>query len=161
MSQQELKTIVRYDSGAGHFTWLSNRGGKALAGAAAGSINRRGYVEITIACRKWLGHRLAWYYEHGVIPSSVDHVNGNQSDNRLANLRIASQGQNMANTKIRSNNTSGFKGVSWCSDTSRWVAQIRKDGKKRTIGRFDTPEAAHRAYCLAADRMHGEFARHG
>ncbi len=161
ISLSDLREIVFYDPKTGHFEWRKSRGGKALAGTKAGSVNRRGYIEISIRCRKWLGHRLAWFYTHGQLPKAIDHINGNASDNRIDNLRAASQGQNMANTRIRRNNTSGFKGVSWCSYTNRWVAHIRKDGRKRTVGRFDTPEEAHAAYCLAAEQMHGEFARHG
>lgn len=161
LTQAQLREILSYDAVTGEFRWLRSRGGKALAGTIAGSVNRRGYVEISVGCSKWLGHRLAWLYAHGRVPKAIDHINGIGADNRLENLREATQGLNMANTRKRSNNTSGFKGVSWCRDTSRWAAQIRKDGRKYTIGRYDTAEQAAEAYSIKAAALFGEFARAG
>ncbi len=89
----------------------------------------------------------------------VDHRNGDGLDNRRENLRAATRTQNMANTRLRSNNTSGFKGVSFDNRTARWIAAIRLDGHSYFLGRFDVPEEAARAYDAAALRLFGEFAR--
>ena len=161
LTQARVQEIISYDAETGVFTWLSSRGGKAWVGTRAGNVNKRGYVEICVGRTKWLGHRLAWFYTHGVVPKVIDHINGNCSDNRLVNLRPATQTLNLANAKRRSNNTSGYKGVTFCKDTNRWLAQVRKHGRNVKIGRFDTPELAHAAYVAAAERFFGEFARAG
>jgi hypothetical protein len=88
-----------------------------------------------------------------------DHINANTLDNRRANLRIADFGQNVRNTRIRKNNSSGLKGVSFDKFTNRWLVVITHNRKQIHIGRYDTKELAHAAYCDAAERMHGEFAR--
>jgi HNH endonuclease len=88
----------------------------------------------------------------------VDHVSGEKLDNRIANLRLCTRSQNMANSKHRKNNTSGFKGVSPRAN-GRWVAQIASGGVKMHIGVFDDPMSAHAAYADAAAKYHGKFAR--
>lgn len=90
----------------------------------------------------------------------VDHINGDPFDNRKCNLRICEAIQNWWSRKKRSDNTSGFKGVTWSKSNSKWNARIKKHGKRISLGYFETPEAAHAAYCKAADELFGEFARY-
>lgn len=89
----------------------------------------------------------------------VDHINGNGLDNRRVNLRMATNAQNQWNRKTSRSNPLGLKGVSWERRTCKWRARIGANGVNIMIGTFDTPEAAHEAYCEAARRLHGEFAR--
>lgn len=89
----------------------------------------------------------------------VDHLNCNGLDNRRANLRVCSQSQNQGNSRRRTDNTSGFKGVSWNKQAGKWQARIRRGGRRVHLGYFTTPEDAHTAYCLAAVEVFGEFAR--
>lgn len=89
----------------------------------------------------------------------IDHINGNRADNRWLNLREADSCQNRQNMKRSSRNTSGFKGVSWHERGQKWMAQIACRGGREHLGLFDTIEAAYAAYCAAAKRLHGEFAR--
>lgn len=87
-----------------------------------------------------------------------DHKNGNGLDNRRSNLRAATSTQNLANTRLRRNNRSGFKGVSR-TESGRWVARLNIAGRTFRLGKFDTPEAAARAYDAKAREVFGEFAR--
>jgi hypothetical protein len=93
----------------------------------------------------------------GVI--GIDHVNGDGLDNRRYNLRVTTQAQNATNTRRRSNNTSGFKGVSWHAECKAWRAQIRTGSKSYHLGLFATPEEAARAYDAAAIERFGQYAR--
>lgn len=88
-----------------------------------------------------------------------DHENCNTLDNRRRNLRIATNSQNGANRERLSNNTSGYKGVSWDKRRRKWHAYIYFNKKQIHLGFFDTAEQAYEAYCAAAIRLHGEFAR--
>lgn len=105
-------------------------------------------------------HRLVWLYVHGHMPQQIDHINGDRSDNRLCNLREATQSLNNANSARRSNNTSGSKGVCWNSKRNCWQAHIKPPGQKRVyLGRFDKFEDAAAAYERAATVYFGEYAR--
>ncbi len=90
---------------------------------------------------------------------TVDHINGNGLDNRRGNLRIATQSQNCANTKLSKRNTTGFKGVSCSKPNQKWTAGIRANGRQIHLGTFTSPESAHEAYKAAAIKYRGEFAR--
>lgn len=89
----------------------------------------------------------------------IDHINGDGLDNRRANLRFASPKENSWNQRLPVNNSSGFKGVSWYARARKWTAQIRVDGKHKCLGYFREAEAAHAAYCQAAEKYFGEYAR--
>jgi hypothetical protein len=88
-----------------------------------------------------------------------DHVNGNPLDNRRHNLRIATVRQNCCNVKLSTRNTSGYKGVTWRKSRDRWLAQIRVNGKLKILGHFKDKLLAHKAYCTASAKYHGEFGR--
>lgn len=89
----------------------------------------------------------------------VDRVDGDGLNNRKENLRLVSSSENGRNRPAPRNNTSGFKGVSFNKKRALWRADICVDQKQKTLGYFHTPEEAHMAYCRAAERLHGEFAR--
>jgi len=89
----------------------------------------------------------------------VDHISGDGLDNRQANLRLATRAQNSQNQGLSRLNTSGLKGVSWCKRDGGWSATIGAGGKSQYLGRHDTAELAHAAYCEASKRLHGEFGR--
>ena len=119
------------------------------------------------AARKPLGNsrtRRGVILMHRVLLSApesmlVDHRDGDGLNNRRCNLRLADRFQNVQNSKIRGDNASGFKGVSWNKRQGKWVAQIAARGSnQKHLGYFASAEAAHQAYCAAANEMHGEFA---
>jgi hypothetical protein len=90
----------------------------------------------------------------------MDHANGDRGDNRIDNLREATQSQNSANSWRPHKSTTGFKGVSSSGrKTKPWAAHIKQHGKSQFLGRYDTPEAAHAAYAMKAVELFGEFAR--
>lgn len=91
--------------------------------------------------------------------NSIDHRNLNTLDNRDDNLRYATPEQNGWNQGVRKNNRSGFKGVSFSASTGKWAAVIRHGRKQTFLGYFPTAYEAHLAYCEAAKRLHGDFAR--
>ncbi len=88
-----------------------------------------------------------------------DHINHIKTDNRRGNLRPATKSQNRCNSKLRRDNTSGHKGVSWCKVMKKWCAYINKAGKRFRLGHFDDKLDAAKAYNKAALKLHGEFAK--
>lgn len=98
------------------------------------------------------------------VGMDIDHINGDKLDNRRVNLRVISHRQNCHNTKMYSNNTTGYRGV-WVDNREKhpvYNAQISKyvNGKKKTIilGRFKTAEEAAIARDNAVRKEYGEFA---
>ena len=89
----------------------------------------------------------------------VDHIDNDQLNNRRSNLRLATYIENSQNSKKRSHNTSGYKGVLWSKQRQRWQATIVVNKQRKHLGFFEDPELAYKAYCEAAKKYHGEFAR--
>jgi len=159
ITPDRLKALFRYDPETGEFSRLVSRGGWHKD-RAAGRINTDGYRRLGIDGKQYAAHSLAWLYMTGSLPEAlVDHINGDRADNRWANLRLATYSQNLANQKIKAANTSGFKGVSRIRASGRWLASIKVHGKSYNLGSFRTPEEAHQAYCRAAEKAFGEYAR--
>lgn len=154
---ERARHVLSYDASTGAFAWANPpRNVRVKAGNVAGSAGLNGYLYICVDRNRCLAHRLAWLYVHGEWPTQkIDHINGDKHDNRIANLRLATDRVNAQNVrKPQANNTSGFLGVTFCRWTNRWLAQIQTGGKHHNLGRFDTPELAHAAYLQAKRRLH-------
>jgi hypothetical protein len=90
-----------------------------------------------------------------VSKKQLDHINGIKRDNRIENLREATDSENQQNQKKPpAHNTSGFLGVTKYKRNGKWVAGIKLNGKRINLGYFDTPEAAHAAYLQKKKELH-------
>jgi len=156
LTHAELKEWLYYNCLTGIFIWLKSFNGRA--GGIAGCLNHDGYIHIKINGKSYLAHRLAWFYTYEVWPrNKLDHRDTIRHHNWIDNLREATKKQNNQNVGLKSNNTSGFKGVSRKKGGNKWVANINYNGKKRHLGYFNTPEEAAAQYQLFAEKIHGEF----
>ncbi len=90
----------------------------------------------------------------------VDHIDGDPLNNHYTNLRWSTRTEQMANTKMPSNNTSGTKGVSWKKDKKKWKAYCSINKKQHHFGYFDNKEDAEKAVIEGRNKLHGDFARH-
>ncbi len=119
-------------------------------------------------CKKYIGfiNGISKYeeiYLHRMIMKTnkgqyVDHKDGNTLNNCKTNLRICNNQQNCSNQKIRSNNTSGYKGVYFSKKNKKFMAQININGKAKNLGSFISAKEAAIAYNKKAMEIHGEFA---
>lgn len=158
LNQQQLKSLLHYDSETGIFTWRVCLANAAPVGSVAGTIYKKGNRYITIRRKRYQAHRLAWLYVYGTWPSlEIDHRNLERDDNRIQNLREATNQGNSANRRVFKGKALP-KGVTARPD-GRYRARIRVDGKLIHLGYFNTPRAANAAYAVAAKKYFGDFAR--
>lgn len=161
LTQERLKELLHYDPETGVFIWLVGRGGGAKAGDVAGSFDAKGYIVIVIKGAIYRAHRLAWLYIYGEWPEyQVDHENREKKDNRIINLRAATNAENCRNQGKAKNNTSGITGVAWRENCGHWWAQIMVDGKSIYLGSF---KDKFEAICarMSANNRYGFHSSHG
>jgi hypothetical protein len=101
-------------------------------------------------------HRLLMSPASGL---DVDHIDGDPTNNKRENLRVCTHKENISNKRKSKSNKSGYKGVCWSARYKCWRAYIGANGKTKYLGRFDTAQEAYHAYCDAANKSYGEFAR--
>ncbi len=160
LTQAKLQQLLDYDPHTGSFRWKKSfKHGQAKIHTIAGSTGFYGYRHITLQGLSYRAHRLAWLYIYGHWPTEViDHINHIRDDNRIINLREATAFQNQWNKMYACNNTSGYKGVSWCNQKKMWRAQIMFNNKSKHLGHFRTSVQAAEVYKTAAEKLFGEFA---
>ena len=158
-SPDVLRQLLRYDPKTGLFLWKTRSkeffnqpkggSGKSIEWNAAKWNTRyvgrpalikrhgNGYLCGSIFNRAALAHRVAWAIFYGEWPqNSIDHINGNKTDNRIANLRNVPHAGNMRNTKLHKTSSTGVVGVHWAKHMNKWSAEITYDGTKRHLGLF-------------------------
>jgi len=147
ITQEYLRSILKYDLLTGLFYWRVNKTNYVKKGDIAGCVDaQRGgkrYIAIIIDRKKYCAHRLAFLYVLSAFPENqTDHINGDGTDNRWINLRPVSSLENHKNRRLSSNNTSGHLGVYWSKNNNKWYSQIKVNGKLMHLGYFlDISEA--------------------
>jgi hypothetical protein len=120
--------------------------------------------------KTWYAQRNVYKPKHGMIflhrqilniPDGmfIDHIDGNGLNNQKANIRVCTKAENCRNARIRGDNTSGYKGVSFHKPTKKWSASIQADKKQKHIGLFQSPQEAAFAWNIAAKEMHKDYAK--
>jgi hypothetical protein len=157
---EDVRRTFTYDNG--RLYWRDTPLGRGLPlTTPAGNVTLNGYVTLGWRGKKWAVHRLIFVLCNGHSPPDVDHINGNRADNRPENLRAASRSDNLKNSRIRSDSTSGVKGVHWDAQSKKWRASVKVGGKKYYVGSSDNPAALVSVLREAREHLHGQFANHG
>ena len=163
LTQAELKKVLHYNPDTGVWTRIGKTSplSRVAIGLPTGTKNKAGYVQIWIARRCYLAHRLVFLYIYGAFPpNEVDHINGTKDDNRRVNLRRVDSQTNGRNTSIPSTNTSGIMGVSWHKASGKWGASINTNKKHIHLGVFARKADAAKARKDAEEKL-GFHANHG
>jgi hypothetical protein len=155
LTQTRVRELFEYDATTGVVTRRITVGRRGPAGAVVGCLTAKGYLSVRIDGRFFLLHRVIFLYVHGRMPAAqIDHRNGIKTDNRLTNLREATEPENSQNVKAHRDSSSGLLGVSWRESSRKWRASIGINGTHKHLGYFDSKADAHRAYVEAKRELH-------
>ena len=127
---------------------------RRTAGNPAGTTDGHGHRHVTVRGAFYQVHRIVWALANGAdpYPHGIDHKNGDRSDNRPSNLRLAGQALNVVNSAARGK--LNCKGA-YQNRPGSFVAQTKINGRTKYLGKYATAEEAHEVYCLAVDLIHG------
>jgi len=157
--QEELHKFFEYKKG--HLYWKTKPRNSAKIGDKVGSLDSKGYVVLKLNNLPYKMHRIIWVYHYDTISSNlqIDHIDGNKANNKIENLRLATNSQNNFNNKrAYGNSKSNILGVHWCKTKRKWVSQIRKNNKSIHLGYFVNQEDAVAVRREAELQYFGEFA---
>lgn len=150
-----------YDPLSGEVSWkprLDYRGKQTRRSKRkAGCVCPMGYIAIAIGRSiRVRAHTAAWIISTGGFPAGeIDHINGNRADNRLVNLRDVPRVVNCENRRAASiRSKTQLLGAHWSKVANRYTSQIRANGRRISLGLFDTAHEAHAAYVAAKRRLH-------
>lgn len=150
------RTQKYFDTLRGFMPWNGKHAGKE----AFTCLNSGGYKQGSIFTIKVTAHRVIWAMAYGYWTDEIDHINGDKTDNRLANLRSVTRSQNSKNHPLSSSNTSGVTGVYYCGRTGKWRATVFSNGKRYHLGRYSSFDDAVEAR-KAAELLHDFHPNHG
>lgn len=159
MPLERLYECLSYMPETGDFIWLKMINGRSMPGNVAGRTNWRGYRQITLDGKMFLSHRLAWAMHYGEWPPIVvDHIDGDVANNRIANLRLATDIQSAQNRFTRRPRaSSGHTGLVY--RCGKYYVYIGHNCKQHYLGSYADIEEALEVRHLAESMIFGEFAR--
>lgn len=156
LEKEVIAEIFEYKEGS--LYWLIEAKDGQPKGTKAGRTTSNGYRQIKYNGKLYMEHILIWVLFGNELPKGflLDHINRIKDDNRIENLRIATRSQNIANSSIRKNCKSKYKGVIF--NCNKWQARISVDNKRISLGYFIKETDAALAYNKAALEYFREFA---
>ena len=164
-----IREIMSYDTKSGFLYWkhrkdMPKNWNTRYANKKV-KTNGSNQTGITYNGQKFypIYHRLLWCYYYGKWPESnlvIDHINGDNCDNTIENLRLVTQTENNRNRCIPKDNTSGHVGLYWMNSKKKWLVQIGSNRKSIHIGIFKNKEDAIKAR-KEAEKKYGYHKNHG
>lgn len=154
-TKEELEKVFFVDLETGSLM----RRMKSGAVRVAGSPNKDGYINVSFKGEYYYGHIISFILDKGFQPKGlIDHKDGNPANNRPNNLRESAHSQNSCNSKLRKDNSSGYKGV--YKNGTNWQVKITVKGKCYSKSGFRSPEEANDYAVALRNELHGAYARH-
>jgi hypothetical protein len=156
ITQQQVLDTFEYREGKLYWKYVKSI--RIKAGDEAGREDGQGYRTVRFNYKMYRTHHLIYLMFHGVLPTLIDHINNDRLDNRIENLRIATDSQNNCNKGIQANNTSGSKNVKWHERIKKYEVSVQINKQRKYIGVFEDLEFAELVAIEARNKYHGEFA---
>jgi hypothetical protein len=152
VTQERLKELFDYQDGA----LIRRKDGRS----AVITMGAKRYERVSVDGKIQTLHRMVYLWHHGHLPKTLDHIDGNRTNNKIENLREATQQQNCLNRKHHSNSKSPYKNVYWHTAAGKWTVVMSLNHKRKVFGYFDDIELADLVAHEARDKFQGQFARH-
>lgn len=155
---KEIKNLIeRLDYVDGKLFWkIPPKNHPSLLGKEAGSIDSHGYRQIHHSGKNIFTHHIVWLMFNDDMPEQIDHIDRNRLNNRIENLRPATNMTNQHNAGIRKDNTSGYTGITFKKETEQWNVRIQTNGKRYNIGTYDDLAGAIDAHNMAKGKYRAE-----
>ncbi len=159
VTQERLKELFDYQDGA----LIRRRTGLRVK---CSPVEGHRYLRVFIDGKPRSLHRMIYLWHYGYLPKTLDHIDGDRANNKIENLREATQHQNCLNRKHQTTSKSPYKNVYLQPPTKNaewkrnWVVSLNVAGKRKYIGSFEDLELADLVATEARDKFHGQFARH-
>jgi len=156
MSQEEIRATFDYKDG--HLYWKATKSRKKLNGKRAGWTKPdTGYICVSVNRITTREHRLIWTLFNGLIPKDmfIDHLDRNRTNNRIENLRLVTQSENLRNAKTFRTNTTGVKGVYYDKGMKKYCARIYTAPYKCLVLGYSADLEEAKAMRLEAERKYG------
>lgn len=155
-SIETIEHFFRYDPETGDITWRVPAAHRVKAGQTAGSRNAKGQIVIRLQGKLLKAHIIAYALMTGEWPTGVvSHKDGKRDNNRWSNLEHVTESQQAWLHAEAPPNSTGHRGVRYDKRRRKYEAFIKEGGKRRRLGRFNTPEEASQAYEAEAQRIRG------
>ena len=158
VTQERLKELFDYQDGA----LIRRKDGRS----AVIAMGVKRYERVSVDGKIQALHRMIYLWNHGHLPKTLDHIDGNRANNKIENLREATQHKNCLNRKHQATSKSPYKNVYLQAPTKNaewkrnWVVSVNVAGKRKYIGSFEDLELADLVATEARDKFQGQFARH-
>ena len=152
VTQERLKELFDYQDG----TFIRRKNGMSIV---ANFGNKR-YLRVYVDNKPYSLHRMIYLWHHGHLPKTLDHIDGDRANNKIENLREATQQQNCLNRKHHSNSKSPYKNVYWHQAMNKWTVVMQVDGSRKQLGYYDNVELADLIAMEARNKFQGQFGRH-
>lgn len=147
----DIKDYLSYDKNNGNFIWIKKPTNSTVLGKICVKNHGGGYIEIGFKNKRYLAHRLAWWFIYGYFPKEIDHINGIRDDNRICNLREVDRRQNSQNNIKHRNGK--LVGTHFDKKVKKWRSTIKINGKNKYLGWFKTEIEAHNEYINAFNKL--------
>ena len=155
--EKALRKQVSYDPKTGVLTRIAKPPkSKAPLGPIKGSKKAEGHLKVAINGVERYFHQIAWFLYYGYWAEGIiDHIDTDPTNNRIKNLRQVTKHGNLLNRrKANKTNSSGLLGAHWITEKQKYHSSIWMNGKKTTLGYFNTAQEAHEAYVAAKRLLH-------
>jgi hypothetical protein len=159
LTKELVDRLFEYKDGL--LYWKERPTNSIKIGSKVGTIRvkskgHQGYWATRINKVNVYNHVIVFFIHNGYLPPAISFINGNTLDYSIENLVERTRSELIQKGRIRKDNTSGYKGVSYSKRDKKWLASISKDNKRTSIGSFSTKEEASKAYLKEELKLYGE-----